>query len=96
MFNVTQRSNSPRVSAVWIALTGFTLAADAQAAAPARDITAVKVTHGDLNLARERGKAALLARICSAARQACFAYEMDVYSAKRTQLGCGLRVQFLA
>ena len=51
MVNVTERSNSPRASASWIAFTGFALAAAAQAAAPAEDMTGVKVTYRDLNLA---------------------------------------------
>jgi UrcA family protein len=77
MVNVTQRSNSPRASALWIALTGFALAAAAQAAPPAEDMRGVKVTYGDLNLASKQGNQVLLARIRWAARQACFAYEVD-------------------
>ena len=59
MVNVTQRSNSHRASPLWIALTGFALAAAAQTAPPAADMTGVKVTYGDLNLANQ----VLLARI---------------------------------
>ena len=63
MVHVTQRSNIPRASALWIALPGFALAAAAQAAPPAENMTSGKGTYGDLNLATRQGNQLLLARI---------------------------------
>lgn len=77
MSNVTHRSNSRRADLMLIAVTCLALAGTAQAAPAAADITNVKVTYSDLNLAAEQGNQTLYARIRAAARQACFAYQVD-------------------
>ena len=63
MVHVTQRSNIPRASVLWIVFTGFAFAAAAQTAPPAEDMTGVKVIYRDLSLASKQGNQVLLARI---------------------------------
>ena len=63
MVNVTQRSNSPRANALWMAFTGVALATAAQTTLPAEGMTGVKVAHRDLSLASRQPNQVLLARI---------------------------------
>jgi UrcA family protein len=78
MFKVTHRSQGLRTATLLIALACGAPALAAQPAAANGDMTGIKVSYGDLNLASEQGKQVLLARIRSAARRACFAQEVDI------------------
>jgi UrcA family protein len=74
MNSVTSRAALSALSACLI-LGASSLA---NAAAPAAAAPAVTVAYGDLNLGTEQGSRTLYARIVAAARQVCFADDVDI------------------
>jgi UrcA family protein len=76
--NMSAKVISQRALRATGALLALALTAGvAQAAAPSYETATVKVSYGDLNLASAEGSKALYARIVSAARAVCYAYDVD-------------------
>jgi UrcA family protein len=76
--NMTSKLFSQRpLRAACAVLALGVLAGVAQAAPSTLETTSVKVSYGDLNLATAQGNKALYARIVSAARNVCAAYDVD-------------------
>jgi UrcA family protein len=79
MLNATSKFNNYRRAIALAALSAGLLGISgvASAGVPDESVRAITVTYGDLNLASDQGSKALYARIVSAARAVCGAYDVD-------------------
>ena len=77
MSSFTNRINRSRFLGITFATLAAAMVIGTAGAAPVSEAPSVKVSYGDLNLASDAGTQALYSRIVSAARDVCFARDVD-------------------
>ena len=77
MSSFTNRLNRSRFFGITLATLAATMVIGTASAAPLTDAPSMKVSYSDLNLASDAGPQVLYSRIVSAARDVCFARDVD-------------------
>jgi UrcA family protein len=77
MSSFTNRLNGSRFLGITLATLAATMIVGTASAAGAADAPSVKVSYSDLNLTSDAGTQVLYSRIVSAARNVCFARDVD-------------------